>query len=91
MRQGREYWSRHVAAWRRSGLTKKAYCEQHGLSYWSLRNWDGKLAETADQRQPLVELARAGGRAKDAEQHATMELLVGRRAVRAAAVAVGPR
>jgi len=81
MRQGREYWSRHVAAWRRSGLTKKAYCEQHGLSYWSLRNWDGKLAETADRRQPLVELARAGGRAKDAEQHAAMELLVGERYV----------
>ena len=81
MRQGREYWSRHVTAWRRSGLTKKAYCEQHGLSYWSLRNWDGKLAETADQRQPLVELARAAGGAKDAEQHATMELLVGERYV----------
>ena len=81
MRQGREYWSRHVAAWRRSGLTKKAYCEQHGLSYWSLRNWDGKLPETADRRQPLVELARAAGGAKDAEQHATMELLVGERYV----------
>lgn len=81
MRQGREYWSRHVAAWRRSGLTKKAYCEQHGLSYWSLRNWDGKLPETADQRQPLVELARAAGGAKDAEQHAAMELLVGERYV----------
>ena len=30
MRQGREYWSRHVEAWRRSELSKKAYSEQHG-------------------------------------------------------------
>ena len=35
----------HVAAWRRSGLSKKAYSEQHKLSYWSMRYWADKLAE----------------------------------------------
>ena len=41
MRQGREYWSRHVTAWRRSGLTKKAYCEQQCgvVPVW----WTGNL------------------------------------------------
>ena len=36
MRHGRDYWSRHVVAWRRSGLSKKAYSEQHELAYWSM-------------------------------------------------------
>ncbi len=34
MKKGRDYWSRHVAAWRQSGQSRKAYCEEHGLSYW---------------------------------------------------------
>ena len=33
MRQGREYWSRHVEAWRQSELSKKAYSEQHELAF----------------------------------------------------------
>ena len=37
MRKGREYWSHHVEAWRCSGLSRKWYCEQHDLAYWSLR------------------------------------------------------
>lgn len=82
MRQGREYWSRHVAAWRHSGLTRQAYCEQHDLSYGSLCHWARKLSETAaDQRQPLVELAQGAGVDKAAEPRAAMELLVGERYV----------
>ena len=57
MRQGRDYWSRQVAAWRRSGQSKKAYCEKHGVSYWSLRHWAAKLAApAAPEGQRLVEL-----------------------------------
>lgn len=82
MRQRREYWSRHVAAWRHSGLTRKAYCQRHGLSYWSLCRWAREPSQTAaDQRQPLVELARAAGGGRHAESPAAMELLVGERYV----------
>ena len=31
MRYGQEFLSRHVARWRGSGLSKKAYSEQHQL------------------------------------------------------------
>ncbi|MBQ1782153.1 MAG: IS66 family insertion sequence element accessory protein TnpB [Gammaproteobacteria bacterium] len=36
----RQFWLGHVQAWRGSGLTQIAYCQQHGLkpkafSYWS--------------------------------------------------------
>ena len=79
MRQGREYWSRQVAAWRRSGQSKKAYCEKHGLSYWSLRYWGEKLsppaAPAAPEEQRLVELEAVAG----AEASAPIELEVGER------------
>ena len=57
MKKGRDYWSRHIAAWRQSGQSRKAYCEEHGLSYWSMRNWISKLPEAAaPESQRLVEL-----------------------------------
>ena len=56
-RRGREYWSRQVAEWRCSGLSKKAYCERHGLPYWSLCRWAGKLSQPQAARgEQLVEL-----------------------------------
>ena len=76
MRQGRDYWSRQVAAWQRSGQSKKAYCEKHGLSYWSLRQWAAKLSAAATpEGQRLVELGRVGGR----EPRVAIELVVGER------------
>ena len=76
---GREYWSRHVAEWRNSGLSRKAYSERHGLPYWSLCRWAGKLTQSAaPESQPLVELGQRGG---GAEPRATIELVVGDRYV----------
>lgn len=81
MRQGRDYWSQQVAAWRRSGQSKKAYCEKHGVSYWSLRHWTAKLSAPATSAapgvQPLVELEPVGA----AEASAPIELVVGERYV----------
>ena len=77
-RRGREYWSQQVAEWRRSGLSKKAYCEQHGLPYWSLCRWAGKLTPTPPG-QRLVELGPIGG--GNVEQGAAIELVVGERYV----------
>ena len=82
MRQGREYWSRQVAGWRRSGQSKKAYCEKHGLSYWSLRYWTAQLSApaaepAAPEGQRLVELEPVGA----AEASAPIELVVSKRYV----------
>ncbi len=30
---------RHVEQWRKSGLSQQAYCERHGLTYTSFKNW----------------------------------------------------
>ena len=77
-RRGREYWGRQVAEWRCSGLSKKAYCERHGLPYWSLCRWAGKVAPAS---QPLVELGPLAGIDVGAEQRAAIELVVGDRYV----------
>ena len=33
--QGQGFWKDHSAAWKASGVTQKAYCEQAGISYRS--------------------------------------------------------
>ena len=76
-RRGREYWSEQGAEWRRSGLSKRAYSERHGLPYSSLCRWAGKLTP-APSRQPLVELGQVGG---GAEPRGAIELVVGERYV----------
>ena len=76
-RRGREYWSRQVAEWRDSGLSKKAYCERHSLPYWSMCRWAGKLSECEGaESQALVELKSTGG-VGEAGQRAAIELVVG--------------
>ena len=72
MKQGREYWRRHVEAWGRGGQSKKAYCDQHGVSYWSMRYWTNKLsASAASPDQGLVELGPVGRLGADGEQRAS--------------------
>jgi len=39
------HWRGHVDAWRASGGTQKAYCEQHGPRSHSLSYWHLRLAE----------------------------------------------
>jgi hypothetical protein len=39
------HWRGHVDAWRASGSTQKAYCQQHGLKEHSLSYWQRRLAE----------------------------------------------
>ncbi len=81
-KRGREYWSRQVAEWRSSGLSKKAYCERHGLPYWSLCRWAGKVAQPAEaESHRLVELGRLAGVDVGAEQRAAIELVVADRYV----------
>ena len=40
------YWSEHIVAWHRSGLSQGAYCRRHGLSQSSMGYWRKRL-ETA--------------------------------------------
>jgi hypothetical protein len=33
------FWSVHVEAWRRSGLTRRKYCFQFSLDQWTFARW----------------------------------------------------
>ena len=35
----RQRWLAHIESWKRSGLTQKAFCQQHGLGLASFRRW----------------------------------------------------
>ena len=43
-REGRRaYWQSQVRQWQRSGLSKQAYCREHGLKAASLYRWCARL------------------------------------------------
>jgi transposase len=55
-----QHWRRHVAAWRRSGQSIRAYCRAEGLSEPSFYAWRRLLAERRRRTQPeRVEDGRA--------------------------------
>ncbi|MCZ0938229.1 MAG: hypothetical protein OXJ55_06310 [Caldilineaceae bacterium] len=67
-----------VAAWRRSGLSKIAYTEQHDLACWSIRYWADKLAGLDDGKsQKLKELESAGAGAEHGGDRVPIVLAVG--------------
>ena len=39
----REFWQAHVEAWRKSGLTQRAYSREHELPEWQLSHWKHRL------------------------------------------------
>jgi transposase len=54
-RQERErHWRRHVAAWRRSGLTQAEYCRQQGLAAADFSWWKSDLARRDAARSQIA-------------------------------------
>ena len=49
----RQRWLAHIDSWKRSGLTQKAFCQQHGLGLASFHRWraiamrEGKPADSS--------------------------------------------
>lgn len=58
MANRREFWIRHVRAWRGSGMTVRAYCQRHRLARGSLGSWAWKLDHEKDRGGKLVEVGR---------------------------------
>ncbi len=48
-----EYWSSHIAGWKASSQTQRAYCEVHGLNFSVFCYWRKKLSEPSSSR-PLI-------------------------------------
>ena len=60
MRHGREWWGRHVAGWRGSGVSQGEYCRRHGIVAGSLARWSSKLKGESGVGKELVEVGRCG-------------------------------
>ena len=87
MKKGRDYWSRHIAAWRQSGQSRKAYCEEHGLSYWSMRNLDKQAARDSSAGESETGRTGADRGRSGARRRSSADRVGGGRPVRAAAMA----
>lgn len=44
-RRTQEQWESLVSGWQRSGLSRRAYCDRHGVSSGSLRRWEDFFAQ----------------------------------------------
>jgi len=53
-RQTAGFWERHLEGWRKSGLTRVAYCANHGLRRKSLGGWRSKARKTAQGGYSLL-------------------------------------
>ena len=57
----REFWARHVGAWRTSGLSQQAYCAREGLRPSTFGWWRWRLAPAkagGDSRAPRLVAVR---------------------------------
>src|SRR6516164_2151440 len=50
------YWSVHVEAWRRSGLSRTEYCRRHGLKKRTFDRWMKHLVGVEEARRHADEL-----------------------------------
>jgi hypothetical protein len=77
MSRDREFWRRHVEAWRESGMTQVAYSRRHRISKGSLGYWSSTLKRGKPSRSSLVLVGRA--EIKEPKAAPPIELVVGRR------------
>lgn len=70
----------HVLKWKQSGLSMKQYCLEHGISYWSFRDWKMKFETDGVQTDAgigFVEVPVALSRAKKEYEPIEIVLLNG--------------
>lgn len=60
-RDPREYWKRHLADCRRSGLTYAEYCRRHELTESAFGYWRKKLSAVSEEKREFVELRVIAG------------------------------
>jgi hypothetical protein len=54
-------WRALVRAWKESGKTKRAWCDENGLSLESLRRWMKRFRNQPDSEMSIVEIPRVWG------------------------------
>ena len=47
----------HYSCWKKSGISKRAYCDAHGLGYHTFLYWVAKIIPAADAAGSFSQLA----------------------------------
>jgi hypothetical protein len=76
MKHDREYWRKHVEAWRASGLTQREYCRRHKLLKGTLSYWSSTLGRKHSVGSDLVEVGHTGVGAKPSASPRPIEVVV---------------
>lgn len=77
MTHNKEFWRRHVDAWRASGMSQLQYCRRHRLAKGSLGYWSSTLKRGKTSVSELVLVGRT--EVKENKPSPAIELVVGRR------------
>ena len=77
MKHKREFWTRHVEAWRASGLTQAQYCRRHRLLKGTLGYWASTLNKSRAASPALVEVGHV--EVQPGQRGSPIELMVERR------------
>jgi hypothetical protein len=48
---GADYWQKHVEAWKQSGLTQAAYCNEQGIKRKTFYHWRSKSQASSTEHQ----------------------------------------
>lgn len=51
------FWKSHLDGWKKSGLSKRAYCTEHNLAYSSLMSWRREIEIREREKVPTVNAA----------------------------------
>jgi transposase-like protein len=73
----KQFWRAHVTAAESSGISKAAYCRQHGLDYKALLRWVGRLRNRGDAAAPTQSLVPVAIREAAPADRATITLRIG--------------
>lgn len=53
-----QFWTEHIRQWAASGLSRRRYCNDNGLSYWTFREWQKRQSKGVNGGEGLVRLPR---------------------------------
>ena len=71
----RDFWQAHIEAWWESGVTQRAYCQEHGLAEAQFSHWKPRLRKSGQSRPaqarlvPIKAIEEAPGQVGGGEVH----------------------
>jgi hypothetical protein len=75
-KRGREFWTTHIARWESSGQTRRRYCRDEQISYWTFLDWQKRIRSGVAQVKDLVQIPREMYHEPITQNPAMLDLIV---------------